>query len=59
MLFSNAADVAFLAGADEGQKVVGLDRQALFPEHGDGGLVDQGLGIREHPVHVEDHRADV
>src|SRR2546425_5054117 len=55
----HATDVPVLAHANERQKILRLHYQSLFFEHRDGGGVNEWLGIRQHTVHVEDHRTNV
>ena len=45
------------AGADEGEKILGLHDESEFAKHRDGGLVDERLGVGQHAIHVENHRA--
>jgi len=51
--FPHAADVAVLPRADERQKILRLHRQSAFAEHGHRRRVDERLGVRQHPIHVE------
>lgn len=55
VFLGDAADVAVFTGAHEREEIVGGDVDATFPEHGDGGFVDERLGVGENAVHVEDH----
>jgi hypothetical protein len=55
----DAANVSVFAGANEGKKIFGLNREAIFFEHRNGGSVDERFGIGKDSVHVEDYRANV
>ena len=59
MFLRHATDVPVLAHADERQEILRLNHQPLFFEHRHGRGVNEWLGIRQHAVHVEDHRTNV
>ena len=59
MFFSNTAQEAVFARADERPKILRFDGQPVsLRKHPAGGLGDERLRIAEHAIHVENNALD-
>src|SRR5688572_33077192 len=58
ILLCNAADITIFTCPNKRQEIIWLHDEAFFFKHGDGSSINEGLGINEHPIHIEDYSAD-
>src|SRR5688500_20305232 len=49
----NAADITIFTCAHKRQEVFWLHHLAPFFKHGDGSSINEGLGINQHSIHIE------